>query len=388
MKEAFFRAIQKQVLLYTSEFSIEDPTNVFWLVVYGIVTLLLKKLMILAFWVIEINVKDLEVCITEGTDEPIQHSLSLRIDSFSFHRFQDVSDSWKQLTVSSLSVSYASSLIQSPFLLAHFQNALSLRVHISCQSRVDRIKCTLPKQSSNHPHSISLLHSPRAFSIEFRSLLSPTPPSFESPVWIYPDPSSPPSLPPRSGLFRSWLQSMRSFRWFLVVDFPGLVVSSFNCSLQHLHLQGGLQIDTIAGLSLSESIEISANLSLFGSCTVPRRFECSLVSFGFDFASVRRVHHLHTARSLDRSGGNRADQRVDAVSIVTTRLTRLHREPSSSSLRTRVQTNASSSLRTAALPKSDECSPIASNSPSSRGSVSSRRAKRPSFAVTNRRSAL
>lgn len=197
MKEAFFRAIQKQVLLYTSEFSIEDPTNVFWLVVYGIVTLLLKKLMILAFWVIEINVKDLEVCITEGTDEPIQHSLSLRIDSFSFHRFQDVSDSWKQLTVSSLSVSYASSLIQSPFLLAHFQNALSLRVHISCQSRVDRIKCTLPKQSSNHPHSISLLHSPRAFSIEFRLFPSPSSPipSFShSPIFRVPRLDLPRSL--------------------------------------------------------------------------------------------------------------------------------------------------------------------------------------------------
>ena len=70
------------------------------------------------------------------------------------------------------------------------------------------------------------------------------------------------------GLLRSWLQSMRSFRWFVILDFPGISLPSLNCSVRHIHFQGGLDIDTIAGLSLSDNLDLSVNLVLFDSSTV------------------------------------------------------------------------------------------------------------------------
>lgn len=61
---------------------------------------------------------------------------------------------------------------------------------------------------------------------------------------------------------------MRSFRWFVILDFPGISLPSLHCSVQHIHFQGGLDIDTITGLSLSDSLDLSANIVLFDSSTV------------------------------------------------------------------------------------------------------------------------
>ena len=133
---------------------IEDPTNTFWLIVYGIITFLLKKLLVLAFWVIEVNVQDAEVCIVDGTEETTQSAISLHVDSLSFHRYQDANDSWKQLTISSVSVTYSSNIAKSTFLLAHFPNDLILRVYVVFVSRIDRITHSLSKQPDDHPHSI------------------------------------------------------------------------------------------------------------------------------------------------------------------------------------------------------------------------------------------
>ena len=133
---------------------------------YGIVTLLLKKLIVLAFWVIEVNVQDTEVNIADGCEETLQSTLSLHVDSLSFHRYQDASDSWKQLTISSVSVTYSSNIAKSSFLLARFQNDLILRVRVVFSSRIDRFNHSLSKQCDDPPHAISLLFSPRTLSFQ------------------------------------------------------------------------------------------------------------------------------------------------------------------------------------------------------------------------------
>ena len=131
--------------------------------VYGIITYLLKKLVILAFWVLEVNVKDFEVYVTEGSEEPTQSELSLHIDSLWFHRrhrkSESANDSWKQLTISSVTLSYSSCLANSPFLLAQFPNDLCLRVLFPLSLRLDRLIPSLSRQSSDSPHPVLLLRS-------------------------------------------------------------------------------------------------------------------------------------------------------------------------------------------------------------------------------------
>ena len=110
--------------------------------------------------------QDTEVSIADGCEETIQSTLSLHVDSLSFHRYQDASDSWKQLTISSVSVTYSSNIAKSSFLLARFQNDLILRVRVVFSSRIDRFNHSLSKQCDDPPHAISLLFFPRTLSFQ------------------------------------------------------------------------------------------------------------------------------------------------------------------------------------------------------------------------------
>ena len=110
--------------------------------------------------------QDTEVSIADGCEETLQSTLSLHVDSLSFHRYQDASDSWKQLTISSVSVTYSSNIAKSSFLLARFQNDLILRVRVVFSSRIDRFNHSLSKQCDDPPHAISLLFFPRTLSFQ------------------------------------------------------------------------------------------------------------------------------------------------------------------------------------------------------------------------------
>ena len=206
----------------------------------------------------------------------------------------------------------------------------------------------------------------------FQSLLAPSPGSFESPVMLYPDlsiHSSSSSSSSKSGLFRSWLQSMRSFRWFVILDFPGISLPSLHCSVQQIHFQAGLAIDTIAGPSLSDSVELSATLSLFDSSTVFPFIFCVSDALLLHHAPMRHVPRAHAMHSIALSRRNPALLRALALFLAATDITSLHHESAASAFRLGIQAIAASSLRTAAIPIEFHPRPIAPNRNSTFGIV-------------------
>ena len=215
----------------------------------------------------------------------------------------------------------------------------------------------------------------------FQSLLAPSPDSFESPVMLYPDlsihsssssssfSSSFSSSSSKSGLFRSWLQSMRSFRWFVILDFPGISLPSLHCSVQQIHFQAGLAIDTIAGPSLSDSVELSATLSLFDSSTVFPFISCASDALLLHHAPMRHVPRAHAMHSIALSRRNPALLRALALFLAATDITSLHHESAASAFRLGIQAIAASSLRTAAIPIEFHPRPIAPNRNSTFGIV-------------------
>ena len=101
-----------------------------------------------------------------------------------------------------------------------------------------------------------------------RTILSAEPFSFESPVLFCPDCMEKRVYPHTSLLLRSWLKSMRSFCWNLLVDLPGITFPQWNCSMTQIRIQCGIEIDMMYGISLSEAIMCSGTVSLFGSSIV------------------------------------------------------------------------------------------------------------------------
>lgn len=48
------------------EFSVVSSSSVFWSFIYGIVTLFLKKLIVLLYWVVDVNIQDIAIVIDDG----------------------------------------------------------------------------------------------------------------------------------------------------------------------------------------------------------------------------------------------------------------------------------------------------------------------------------